>query len=148
MKIRNKILDINNLKEAMVSKNKDLVGILRFLKSEIQKNEGGKREMTENEIVNLIKKNIETTSGYFTNEKNEKTLDLIFREDRWEEKVKILESFLPKQLSESEIETIIDEMISNGINNIGQLMGGFTKKYAGRADGRLLSSIVKEKIKK
>jgi uncharacterized protein YqeY len=77
--------------------------------------------MNETQVVNLVKKNIETTSGYFTNEKGEKVLDENFREDGWESKVEILEGFLPKQLSEDEINVILDEMISKGINSIGPL---------------------------
>jgi len=143
MTLRDRILDSKTLKEAMVSKNSDMVSILRFLKSEIQRKEAGRSI-----VVNLIKKNIETTKGYFTDGNGKKVLDVDFREDGWENKVEILEKFLPEQLSEDEINSIIDVMISDGLTNIGQLMGAFTKKYAGKADGGLVSTLVREKLNK
>ncbi|CAG7580695.1 MAG: GatB/YqeY domain-containing protein [uncultured marine phage] len=133
MTTREKILDIQTLKDAMKSRNTDLVTVLRFLKSEIQRIEGNNPEMKENQIVNLIKKNIENSTNV--------------KVEGWEKEVEILNSFLPKQLTNEEVSEILDGMIANGASNMGQIMGQFTKDYAGLADGKLVSTMVREKLK-
>ena len=61
--------------------------------------------------------------------------------------VEVLESYLPKQLSEQEIETdvkaIIAETGATTMKEMGRVMGVATKKMAGRADGRIISAVVK-----
>jgi len=148
MDTREKILDTQALKEAMLSKNTSKVSVLRFLKSEIQRTEGGKFIMNENQIVNLVKKSIETVSGVVTDSKGNSIVVPEARPSDWEEQVSIYESFLPKQLSEDEVNEIMDNLIGNGVNTIGAIMGNFTKNYSGRIDGSFVSSLAKQKLVK
>lgn len=55
-----------------------------------------------------------------------------------------LECFLPKLMSENEIETQIAHYINSGINNFGQLMGAFNKQFKGKADNKLVSTVTKK----
>lgn len=132
MSLRNKILDTEALKEAMKSKNTIKLNVLRYLKSEIQRTEGGKSEMNDNQVSNLIKKTIQNVSEN--------------KDDNWEKEIETLNEFLPKQLNKDEINTIVEEMIQSGLNSIGPIMGKISKDYAGRVDGKLVSSLVKEKL--
>lgn len=145
MSTKEKILDPKILKDAMISKDTVKLGVIRFLKSEIQRNETGKTPMNENQVVNLIKKNIESTSG-ITIENGEKVVNEGSRNEGWEKEVEVLESFLPKQMGEDEISDIIDIFIKDGLNNIGAIMGRFTKEHAGKADGKLVSTVAKNKL--
>lgn len=145
MSTKEKILDPKILKEAMISKDTVKLGVIRFLKSEIQRNETGKTSMNENQVVNLIKKNIESSSG-ITIENGEKVVNERSRNEGWEREVEVLESFLPKQMGEDEISDIIDTFIKSGMNNIGAIMGRFTKEHAGKADGKLVSTVAKNKL--
>ena len=62
--------------------------------------------------------------------------------------VKVLEVYLPKQMSETELEealkTIIAETGASGAKDMGKVMGVATKKLAGQAEGRAISAKVKE----
>lgn len=145
MNTREKILDPKIMKDAMISKDRIKLSVIRFLKSEIQRNETGKTLMNENQVVNLIKKNIESSSG-ISIESGKKIINESARSEDWEKEVEVLESFLPKQMSEEEISTIIDEFMESGLNNMGAIMGRFTKEHGGKADGKLVSTITKTKL--
>lgn len=132
MKLREKILNPEAIKDAMKNKDNVKLNVIRHLKSEIQRTEGGKGEMNDNLISNLIKKNIQ-------NIKESKN-------DNWEEEVKTLSEFLPKQLSKDDVGVIIEDMVDSGMSSIGPIMARFTKEYGGRADGKMVSSLVKEKL--
>lgn len=60
----------------------------------------------------------------------------------------VIESYLPQQMSEEEIRTAIEQVISEtGATSpaeMGKVMGGFNAKFAGKADGKIVSGIVKE----
>ena len=62
--------------------------------------------------------------------------------------VAVLESYLPKQLDEAQIEAAVREIIAQtgaaGMKDMGKVMGTATKKMAGQADGRVISTIVKK----
>jgi uncharacterized protein YqeY len=132
MSLREEILSTQALKDAMKSKDTVKLGVIRFLKSEIQRSEGGKSEMNETQVSNLIKKTIQSVTEN--------------KDGDWEKEVETLSEFLPKQLGEDEIRSIVTEMVDNGMNSMGQIMGSFQKEYGGKADGKLVSSIVREKL--
>lgn len=62
--------------------------------------------------------------------------------------VKVLEEYLPKQLSEAEIEAKVKEIISStgasSMKDMGKVMGTATKQLAGQADGKIIAAIVKK----
>jgi uncharacterized protein len=146
MSVREKILDISTLKDAMKNKDKVKVGMLRLLKSEIQRKEDGKNTLSDLEVVSIVKKNIEVSQGYITNAERKKVINEESRSENCDQEVAILESFLPKQMTEAEITTIVMEKIQGGMNNMGQIMGVFKQTYPGQADGKLVSTIVRTKL--
>lgn len=62
--------------------------------------------------------------------------------------VKVIEEYLPKQLSEAEIEAAVKDIIAStgaqGMKDMGRVMGVASKQMAGKADGRVISTIVKK----
>ena len=69
-----------------------------------------------------------------------------------EKQAAVIESFLPEQLSEAEIEAKVDEVIAktgaSGMQDMGKVMGMASAELAGRADGKTISTIVKKKLSK
>jgi uncharacterized protein YqeY len=67
-----------------------------------------------------------------------------------EAQANIISEFLPKQLSESEIENVvigvITQISAEGIKDMGKVMGIVSNKLAGKADGKTISNIVREKL--
>ncbi len=66
------------------------------------------------------------------------------------DEVSILEKYLPEQMSEEEVTTVvskvIEEMGAEGMSQMGQVMNGVMKELKGKADGSLVNRIVKEKL--
>jgi len=120
----------NDLKTAMKEKNTTKLSILRVLKSEIERNEqsaSGKTDLSDSDIVKLVKKLIEGIKETTNNDVE----------------ISALENYLPKQLTEEQIRTIIDSL---SVKDLGGVMKAFKASYDGQYDGKLLSSIVKEKL--
>ena len=68
--------------------------------------------------------------------------------DNLNKEIEVLLTYLPKQLTEDEIRAIVEEAVKETgvttMKDMGKVMGAATKKLAGQADGRLISTIVKE----
>ncbi len=135
MSLKNEI--INDIKIAMKAKDVIKRDILRVLKGDIERMEQGpkgKVEVSDSEIIKLTKKMIQAIMETSNN------LD----------EIKILEKYLPLQLTEDQvrekISKIIIELNATNMKDIGRVMGTFKSKYDGMADGKLISTIVKEKL--
>jgi len=136
----------DNLK-ARKEKNRELSKILTTLVSEIEiigKNNGN-RETNEVETIRVIekfKKNAEQTCT-FISKSNASSKEL----EPYIEEISIYESYLPKQMSQEELSSIIKDIVSNDSNtNIGKIMGILKNKYNGMYDGKMASKIIKESI--
>lgn len=123
-----------DLVAAMKSKDVLTLKVLRVLKGEIQRGEQtpkGKVELSDADIVKLVKKSIDGI--------NEIGGD--------QSEVSILEKYMPKQMSESEISTLVWSLIvTNGYNSpkdMGKIMGYFNQNYVNQYDGKVLSEVVK-----
>lgn len=133
--------------QARKEKNKELASILTALYSEVAivgKNNGN-RETTDEEAVKVIKKfskgvleSIETLQGSHNWENCGGRIEDLQNE------LDVYEKYLPKQMSENELRTAIEVMVSGGKNNIGMIMGTLKKEYAGLYDGAMASKLAKE----
>jgi len=136
------------MKEAMKSKNEAALRGLRAIKAEIikAKTEPGANgeldEATEQKFLIKMMKQRKDSLDIF--EKQGRP-DLAEKE---KEEMAIIERFLPKQMSEEEIKeavkTIISEVGAVSAADMGKVMGAASKQLAGKADGKTISSIVKE----
>lgn len=120
-----------DLKSAMKEKNTTKLSVLRVLKSELQRNEqstNGKVELTDGDIVKLVKKLVE---GIKETTKNA-------------DELAVLEAYLPKQMTEAEIKLIVAKLKEAGNSNVGDFMKYFKSNHDGLYDGKILSNIVKE----
>ena len=138
-----------DLKEAMKAKEKERTGTIRMLLAAIQtaETEGSKHEVDDAEIQKIIareiKKRRESADIYTTNGR----ADLAETELA---EASILEVYQPKQLSDEELATLIDEAIADtgaeSMAQMGQVMKAATAKADGRADGKRISEAVKARL--
>ena len=135
-----------DLMQAMKTHEETKLSTLRMLKSEIQKlqaDKGKNYEITDDDVFTLIRRLIkqrkEAAEQYLSGGANE-------RAEAELSEIKILEPYLPKQLSDEELEKLIDEAAkeigASSIKDMGKLMKAVMSKAKGLADG----SRVKEKV--
>lgn len=149
------ILDKINEDYKNAVKDKDEVKreTLNMLKSaikyrEIELRSSGK-ELTEDEVISVIQKEIKKRKEAIELYEKGGRGDLVSKEKR---ELEILESYLPKQLSEEEIENIIKEVINSvgatSPSDIGKVMKEVMPKVKGRADGSLVKKIAENLLSK
>ena len=135
---------------AMKAKDKIRLEALRAVKSVIlieKTKTGNKETLDENQIIKLLQKLVKqrNDSAKIYKEQNRDELAEIE-----ESQSKIISEFLPKQLSEGELISIIDEVITatgaESIKDMGKVIGTTNAKVLGRAEGRVIADLVKSKL--
>lgn len=136
------------IKEAMLSKDKDRLRALRAIKSLIllaETEKGAKEELSEDSEMKLLIKAAKQRRDSIEIFETQGRDDLAATE---KSELEVIENFLPKQLSEEEVESEVKAVISavgaSGPQDIGKVMGAATKKLAGKADGKIISTIAKK----
>lgn len=147
MNLRDKIK--NDLKNAMKSSDNITRDVLRVLNSDFKNLEiDSKKELLDDDIVKIIKKNIKSHKDSIEQYKKGNREDLVIQEEK---ELKILEKYVPEQMSEDEIRKIVIDVISKseavGASDFGRVMGVVMKEVGNKADGGLVGRIVKEKLK-
>lgn len=135
------------IKEAMKAKDAARLRGLRDIKSQIllAKTDGSGDEMTEEKEIKILQKMLKQrkdSRDLFLQQNRE---DLAAKES---EEIAVIEEFLPKAMTqdelEAEIRAIIAEVGAEGPKDMGKVMGAATKRIAGRAEGRAISEAVKK----
>lgn len=140
------------LKQAMTdaAKGRDQVRLdtVRMVVSAIRYKEIEKKGLLENDellrlILSLCKQRRESIEQFLKGGRQ----DLVDKETR---EIQILESFLPKQLSPTEVETLVKRVIGElgavGPKDMGRVMKVVVSQVAGQADGKVVSEIVKKML--
>ena len=146
MSLSTQIMD--EIKNAMRAKDTVALEALRAIKSEIllaQTSSGAKEEITEADEIKILQKLVKMRKDSATIFTTQNRPDLA---DPELAQIAIIEKFLPAQLSEAEVETIIAKIISEtgatGIASMGKVMGLASAKLGGTAEGKTISAIVKK----
>ncbi len=153
-----------DFKEAFKKQKKAKLSVLKMLRADLEKKQQEKRykisqekkdiseedilkesELTEEEIldtiVTKIKKSKESIEGFKKGDRK----DLIEKEKK---EIEILEEYLPEQMTEEEVKKIVNEEISRlqakEMKDMGRVMESVMPKIKGRAEGSLVSKIVRE----
>ena len=148
MNLQEKVMQ--EIKAAMKVKDTVTLESLRAIKSALllaQTEKGAKGVLSEADELKLLQKLV----------KQRKDSAAIFQEQGREdlaapelEQAAVIERFLPKQLSEAEIEEVVDKVIAQtgaeNMKDMGKVMGMVTKELAGKADGKTISGIVRSKL--
>lgn len=140
------------MKDAMKAKNEGLLRSLRAIKAEIIKAKtepgaGGEiDEATEQKFLQKMMKQRRDSLEIF---EKQGRADLAIKE---KEEMEVIERFLPKQLGEDEIKEAVAKIIADtgasSAADMGRVMGAASKQLAGLADGKTISTIVKELLSK
>ncbi|PIA79634.1 glutamyl-tRNA amidotransferase [Gaetbulibacter sp. 4G1] len=138
------------LKSAMKSKDQTALTALRAVKSAIllaQTESGAKEELTEEQELKILQKQVkqrrDSAAIYLEQNREDLAAPEIAEAD-------VIAQFLPEALSEEEIEKVvvmtIDNIGAQGMKDMGKVMGIVSKELAGQADGKTISSIVRQKL--
>lgn len=138
----------NDIKEAMKSKDKETLAVLRMVKGSIQLEEiSKKKELNDDDVVAVISKQIKTRKDANIEFEKGNRQDLI---DKNNSEISILNRYMPEQLTSDEIEKIIDENMEKlGVTTtkqMGMLMKEISPLLKGKADMGLVSNIIKSKL--
>lgn len=150
MSIKQTILD--DLKSAMKAQDADKLRVLRSLKSkilekEISERKGGEGEITDEQTIEVLMKAAKQRKESIEQFEKGDRVDLA---DSEKAELKIIESYLPRMLTEDEIRKEVRDHIENtgasSMADMGKVMGAMMDKLKGKADGSEVSRIVKEEL--
>ena len=140
------------LKTAMLAKDEKALRSLRAVKAAIllaKTAEGGSGELKEEEEIKLLQKLVKQRKD---------SLDIFIQQNRpdlaqkEQEELDVIEKFLPKQMSADELRealtAIIAQTDAQSPADLGKVMGMATRQLAGKADGKAISTMVKEMLNK
>jgi uncharacterized protein YqeY len=138
------------MKTAMKSKDQVALEALRAVKSAIllaQTASGGKAELSEEEELKILQKLVKQRKDSAAIYLEQDRKDLAEPELAQAE---VISQFLPEALTEEEIEKVvvmtIEDIGAEGMKDMGKVMGIVNKELAGRADGKTISTIVKQHL--
>lgn len=137
-----------DLKTAMVARDANKLGVLRFLLSQIHnalieaKAKGG-AELSDKDVEGVIRKEFKKRKEAIQMFRDGGREDLAGKEEK---ELSVFDAYLPKGPSEAEIAAAVDEVITSGKTEFGAVMKEVMGRFQGQADGKILSEIVKKKI--
>lgn len=135
-----------DLKQAMRDKEvvkRDSIRAINTMIKQVEVDE--RRVLDDTEVIKLIQRGIKQREEAISQYSAAKREDLVQKE---QEQVDVFMNYLPKQLSDEELETgmkeIITEVEATTLKDMGKVMGAASKKFAGVADGKRINEIVKK----
>jgi uncharacterized protein len=143
---------MGELKTAMLAKDEGALRGLRAIKAAIiiaKTSEGAGGELKEEDETKLLQKLVKQRKDSLAIYQEQKRPDLAKKE---EEEIAVIERFLPKQLDEAALRTILARIIAetgaSSPADMGKVMGIATKELAGQADGKTIGAVAKELLAK
>jgi uncharacterized protein YqeY len=140
----------DHLKKAMLAKDEKGLRALRAIKAAIllaKTAEGAGDAMTTDAEIKLLQKLVKQRKDSIEIFEQQNRADLAVKE---KEEVEVIEQYLPTQMSADEIKLAVAEIIKQtgvvNISGLGQVMGIASKQLAGKADGKTISTIVKDML--
>ena len=142
----------NALKEAMKNKDMETVGAVRLIiagqkEKDVEARGKGAKEATDAELMammqGMIKQRNDSIKMYIDGNRPELA-------EKEKAEIAIIESFLPKQMTEAEIETVIKDIIAevgaSSMKDMGKIMGVLKAKYTGQLDMGKANGIIKASL--
>jgi len=145
------LINLNDeLKSAMRAKDSLKLEALRAIKSEVllaQTSSGGGALLSKDDEIKLLQRLVKQRKDSAAIYKDQNRVDLASPE---EDQAAVISTFLPEQLSSEQIEKIVANVIlkigAEGMKDMGKVMGIASNEMVGKADGKTISTIVKQKL--
>lgn len=139
---------LKDIVTAMKEKDKERLTVLRMVKGAMQLEEiNQKKELTDEDVIGIFAKQIKTRKESITEFEKGNRQDLI---DQTNAEIKILEEYMPEQLSEAEVDQIIDaaflEISPESMKDMGRIMKEVTPKLKGKTDMSTVSTKIRNKL--
>lgn len=134
--------------EAMKQKDKERLTVIRMVKAALDKERIDKKvEITDDLLIDVVNKQIKMRNDSITEFKKANRMDLV-EKNTFE--LEVLQQYLPEQLTKEEVEKVIDEIFDmvkpTSQKDMGKVMKEVTPKLKGKADMKLVSELIKEKL--
>jgi uncharacterized protein YqeY len=139
---------VDEMKQAMRSNDKLRLSTIRMIRSALKNKEIEQRKKLDDDgvirvIQGMMRKGEESLEQFQLGGR----MDLVEKERK---EIEILKSFLPQSLSQEEVLKIIDQCIeetqASSLKDLGKVMKSVMPKLQGKADGKLINQLVKEKL--
>ena len=139
-----------DMKQAMKAKEegKLRLSVIRMVRAAIKNVEiNEKRELSDDDVLTIIAKEVKMRNDSMDEFKKANRQDLV---DQLEQEIAILMPYLPQQLTESEIRDLVSEAVAASgattSKDMGKVMALLMPKVKGRADGKLVNTVVREAL--
>ncbi|MGE5653902.1 MAG: GatB/YqeY domain-containing protein [Bacillota bacterium] len=139
----------DDMKQAMKTQDKERLATIRLARAAIlfvEKNE--QRELTDDDVIGLLAKEIKQRKDAI--EAVESAADRGEYVDKIRQEIEILSGYLPRQMTALEIRQLVQDVIARvgaqGPKDTGKVMAALMPEVKGKADGKLVSQIVKESL--
>lgn len=138
----------NDLKEAMKNKDSFKLGVIRMIKGAMQLAKPNPREeLTDDDVITVISKQIKMRNDSIKEFETAGRSDLV---EQNKKEIEILNTYMPKQLSEEELTEIIDKVFEEvkptSQKDMGLIMKNISPLVKGKADMSLVNKLVKERL--
>ncbi len=136
------------MKDAMRAKDKDRLGTIRLMLSEIKRIEVDERiELADERIITILDKMLKQRRDSISQFEKAERQDLA---DKEKAEIKVIQEFMPTALSEAEINQLIDQAVSasqaSSMKDMGALMGILRPQLQGKADMAQVSKLIKSRL--
>jgi uncharacterized protein YqeY len=139
----------DDMKQAMKNKEKEKLSVIRMVKAALQ-NEAiklGKGQLSEDEELTVLSRELKQRKDSLQEFENAGRSDLV---EKAKEEIRILELYMPKQLTEEELTQIVKETIAevgaSSKADMGKVMVAIMPKVKGKADGSLVNKLVQQHL--
>lgn len=141
------------LKQSMLARDSEKTSVLRMLISaitytEIQKGGAG-YVATDEDVLSVIQKEAKQRKDSITEYQKAGRIDLV---DKEQHELELLQTYLPEQMSEEAIKTLVQQAIAQtgatNVQDLGRVMGILVPQTKGKADGAIVSKIVRDLLSK
>ncbi|SDP17829.1 GatB/YqeY domain-containing protein [Selenomonas ruminantium] len=134
-----------DMKDAMKNKEKDRLAVIRMVRGAIRQQEiDGQKELGEDDVIAVISKEVKMRRDSIEEFKKGGREDLV---EKTQAEIDVLMPYLPAQLSEDEVRELVKAAVEQTgaatPKDMGKVMGVLMPKVKGRADGKMVNTIVK-----
>ena len=146
MSLKEQLTD--DMKEAMKAKEKDRLAVIRMVRGAIKQQEiDGKIELDDEAVISVISKEVKMRRDSIEEFQKGGREDLV---SQTEAEIAFLMPYLPQQLSADEVRELVQAAVAqtgaSSPKDMGKVMGALMPKVKGRADGKLVNTLVKEAL--